>query len=123
MFRLSHSKATAYFPTQQRFQISLLLLRCAMGNPDLHIAGVGGLADDEVIVMFFHGIGVHPERVGSGMFRLSHSKATAYFPTQQRFQISVLLLRCAVSNQDLHIAGVGGLAVEYIMAQQAASEH
>ena len=66
--------------------------------------------------------GIQPDRVGAGVFRLGHRKATAGRATRQGPQKLLLLGGAAVGDQQFHVAGVGRLAIEQIMPDGTAAQ-
>jgi hypothetical protein len=85
-------------------------------------AGEPLAAVDHVVVAVAHGgagswVGLLP-----GLCGLGHREAAADVAGEQRLQEAIVLLGGAVGVEDLHVAGVGGLAVEEIVAERGGAQ-
>mmetsp|Transcript_1306 Transcript_1306/g.2603 ORF Transcript_1306/g.2603 Transcript_1306/m.2603 type:complete len:280 (-) Transcript_1306:1813-2652(-) len=88
------------------------------------IGGAGGppLAPvDHVVVSVAQDRGLHVGRIRRGHVRLGHAEGGADFSGQQRLQPFGLLLRGAVLDEHLHVAGVGRVAIEYFRPDDRAA--
>ena len=97
-------------------------------DPDLAVGvtGAGGpplapVEDDVVAVE--GGRGLHVGGVGAGDSGLGHQEGAAHPPVEQRLEPLLLLLGRAVTQQHLHVAGVGSVAVEHQRRQGRAAGH
>ena len=64
----------------------------------------------------------HPQRIRAGVLRFGHRETTAHTAANEGRQEALLLGGRAVQVQDLHVADVGRLAIEEIVAKRAAAE-
>ena len=79
------------------------------------VAGAGRpplAAVEHDVVAVEGGGGLHVRGVGAGDPGLGHEERAAHPPVEQRLEPLLLLLGRAVAQQHLHVAGVGGVAVE-----------
>ena len=79
------------------------------------VAGAGRpplAAVEHDVVAVEGGGGLHVGGVGAGDAGLGHQERAAHPPVEQRLEPLLLLLGRAVAQQHLHVAGVGGVAVE-----------
>ena len=67
------------------------------------------------------GRGLHVRRVGARDAGLGHEERAAHPPVEQGLEPLLLLLGGAVAQQHLHVAGVGGVAVEHQRGQRRAA--
>ena len=79
------------------------------------VAGTGRpplAAVEHDVVAVEGGGGPHVRGVGAGDARLGHEERAAHPTVEERLEPLLLLLGRAVAQQHLHVAGVGGVAVE-----------
>jgi hypothetical protein len=69
-------------------------------------------AVEDDVVAVERGGGLHGGRVGAGHAGLGHEERASDPPVEEGLEPLLLLLGAAVAEQDLHVPGVGGVAVE-----------
>jgi len=77
---------------------------------------------DDIVVAVAKDRGLDVGGVGGGDARLGHGEAGADLAFEQGFEPALLLLGRAVDRQDLHVADVGGVAVEHLRRGQRTAE-
>ncbi len=79
-------------------------------------------AVDHIMIAIAHGHCPHPDRVGAGVVGLGHGKTTANIAAHQGGQPAILLGLGAEFAEDFHVASVGRLAVDDVMAERTLAE-
>ena len=77
------------------------------------------VAVDGPVVASLRGRSLDAGGIGACNFRLGHRKARAAFPVDKRPQVLLLLLRCSVVEQRVHVALVGGMTVQDVGTELA----
>ena len=77
---------------------------------------------DDIILPIFDGRSFHPGGVGTGEIGFGHPKAASNLAAGQRKEILLFLRWITMFDEELHIADIGGLAVEYIVPDWASAE-
>ena len=96
------------------------------GHGDVRMGHVGRppfAAVDDIVVAVALDPGPDIGGVGRGDLGLGHQEGGADLARHQRLQPAVLLGRVSVHMEHLHIAGVGGVAVEHLGRPQVAAHH
>ncbi len=80
------------------------------------------MAVDDVVVTIFFGRCAHPNWVGAGVFRFGHGEAASDLAVCQWLEETFLLFGRAMRVQNFHIADIGRLTVEGVVAEGRTAE-
>jgi hypothetical protein len=114
----------------EHHRVLAVAVRARVGEPHedadaaVGVTGTGGpplAAVEHDLVAVEGGGGLHVRGIGTRDAGLGHEEGAADAPVEQRVEPLLLLLRGAVLEQHLHVAGVGGVAVEHQRRQRRAA--
>ena len=87
---------------------------CRRGEPFVPV--------DDVVIAVAARLGGEPRWIRTRTIRLGHREAASNVPARERLEPLTLLIGRAEGKQELHVAGVRGLAVEHEMSEKTAPQ-